>query len=158
MNGIFFLSIFLKGIGAVLEVVLQVFLIRQIGMEGYGTYTTWINGADLLFWILFSSLVKGNTFYLSEDGVSITKYRKKYYIYYVLPILLLISIGIVGVKKEISYILVLVITLLELFVLDKSSLLIAKRKASQSLLNQKKIPAVQSIFGELLSILKILIL
>ncbi len=134
MNIIFFLSVFLKGIGAVLEILLQIFLIRQIGMEGYGTYTTWINWADLIFWISFSGLVKCNTFYLSSKGVSIKKFKKKYYTYFVFPILMLL--GMIVIKKDYNYSFILLITLLELLVLDKSSTMIARGKQINSLIGE----------------------
>ena len=50
MNFIFILSVILKGIGAVLEIALQILLTKLIGLSGYGSYSTWISGADLLFW------------------------------------------------------------------------------------------------------------
>lgn len=134
MNIIFFLSVLLKGVGAILEILLQIFLIRQIGMEGYGIYTTWISWADLLFWISFSGLVKCNTFYLSSKGVSIKNFKKKYYTYFVFPVLLLI--GIVAVRKDYNYSFVLLITFLELLVLDKSSTLIARGKQMHSLIGE----------------------
>ena len=62
MNFIFILSVILKGIGAVLEIALQILLTKLIGLSGYGSYSTWISGADLLFWVFFSGLIKCNTF------------------------------------------------------------------------------------------------
>ena len=60
MNGIFFLSVILKGTGAVLEVLFQVIVTRKMGVDGYGTFSTWINSADLIFWIFFSAQTKCN--------------------------------------------------------------------------------------------------
>mgnify|MGYP006886134945 CR=1 FL=1 len=51
MNAIFFISVILKGVGAILEVLLQILITRRLGVDGYGTYSTWINAADLIFWI-----------------------------------------------------------------------------------------------------------
>ena len=61
MNAIFLLSVILKGIGAILEILVQVLVTRGIGVDGYGMYATWINAADLIFWICFSALTKCNT-------------------------------------------------------------------------------------------------
>ena len=72
------LSIILKGIGAVLEILLQIFITRKIGVSGYGSYSTWINMADLIFWIFFSGIVKCNTFYLSGGNIAISSFKKKY--------------------------------------------------------------------------------
>ena len=83
MNLIFLISILLKGVGAVLEILLQITITRGIGVSGYGTYTTWINAADLIFWCLFSGIVKCNTFYLSGQQTSLRNfnYMKKMKIY-----------------------------------------------------------------------------
>ena len=85
MNLIFLISILLKGVGAVLEILLQIAITRGIGVSGYGTYTTWINAADLIFWCLFSGVVKCNTFYLSRKQTSLRDFKQKYYMRYVIP-------------------------------------------------------------------------
>ena len=58
MNLIFLLSVMLKGIGALLEVLLQILITGHLEVDGYGTYSAWINSADLIFWVLFSGIVK----------------------------------------------------------------------------------------------------
>ena len=75
MNFIFILSVILKGIGAVLEIALQILLTKLIGLSGYGSYSTWISGADLLFWVFFSGLIKCNTYYLSRGSSSLSHLR-----------------------------------------------------------------------------------
>ena len=86
MNFIFILSVILKGIGAVLEIALQILLTKLIGLSGYGSYSTWISGADLLFWVFFSGLIKCNTYYLSRGSSSLSHFKKLYYIRYMLPL------------------------------------------------------------------------
>lgn len=70
MNYVFLISIILKGIGAILEIFLQILITHGLGVQGYGTYSTWISTADLIFWIFFSGMIKCNTFYLSEKKTS----------------------------------------------------------------------------------------
>ena len=53
MSIVFLLSVILKGLGAVLEVLLQVMITRMLGLAGYGTYSTWVSAADLVYWVLF---------------------------------------------------------------------------------------------------------
>lgn len=53
MNFIFILSVILKGIGAVLEIALQILLTKLIGLSGYGSYSTWISGARSVILGLF---------------------------------------------------------------------------------------------------------
>ena len=38
MNLIFLLSVILKGLGAVLEILLQILITDHLGVDGYGTY------------------------------------------------------------------------------------------------------------------------
>lgn len=132
MNGIFLISVILKGIGAVLEVLLQILITRSIGVDGFGTYSAWINAADIIFWVLFSALTKCNTFYLSVPNTSISEFKKKYYSRYVLPVLIGLGLVMVFTGKT-SYCIVLLITLLELSVLDQSSTLLAQNKQMVSL-------------------------
>ena len=49
MSIVFLLSVILKGLGAVLEVLLQVMITRMLGLAGYGTYSTWVSAADLVY-------------------------------------------------------------------------------------------------------------
>lgn len=135
MNAIFFMSVILKGAGAVLEVLLQVLMTRKMGVDGYGTFSTWINTADLIFWIFFSALTKCNTYYLSADRVSIRSFKKKYYLRYVIPFLLIGSVGAVVFGKG-EYGLIFLITGLELLVMDQSSTLLAQHHQMISLVGE----------------------
>ena len=87
MSIVFLLSVILKGFGAVLEVLLQVMITRMMGLAGYGTYSTWVSAADLVYWVLFSGITKCNTFYLSNKGTELRRFKAKYYSRYVLPVL-----------------------------------------------------------------------
>lgn len=135
MGNVFLISVILKGIGAVLEVLLQIVLTREIGLDGYGTYSMWINSADMIFWGLFSGIVKCNTFYLSGNGGSIRSFRTKYYIRYVIPVLSVVTLLLLFGNFEVPWIIVL-ITLTELIMLDKSSVMLAEGKSLRSLLGE----------------------
>ena len=87
MSIVFLLSVILKGLGAVLEVLLQVMITWMLGLAGYGTYSTWVSAADLVYWVLFSGITKCNTFYLSNKGTELRRFKAKYYSCYVLPVL-----------------------------------------------------------------------
>lgn len=77
MSIVFLLSVILKGLGAVLEVLLQVMITRMLGLAGYGTYSTWVSAADLVYWVLFSGITKCNTFYLSNKGTELRRFKGK---------------------------------------------------------------------------------
>lgn len=136
MNLIFLLSVMLKGVGAVLEILLQILITREFGVSGYGMYATWINAADLVFWIFFSGIAKCNTFYLSDKNKSIRAFKKKYYGLYVTPIMIALAAGGAFISGSILPSIVMVIACLELFVIDHSSALIARGKAVKSLIGE----------------------
>ena len=100
MNSIFLVSIILKGVGALLEILLQMIITGVMGVEGYGTYSAWINGADLIFWIGLSGLVKCNTFYLSGRDTTIRIFKRKYYFRYGLPLLAVVAVTLSAVNQS----------------------------------------------------------
>ena len=122
MKYIFLFSVLLKGVGALLEIVLQIMITHKMGVSGYGSYTAWISAADLVFWVCFSGLIKCNTFYLPGRNVSIGQFKRKYAFLYVLPVLGILAA--VGVKETFAVVIPL-ITALELMVLDRSSTMLA---------------------------------
>lgn len=135
MNLIFLLSVLLKGVGSVLEILIQIVITRAIGVGGYGTYSNWVNVVDLIYWIFFSGLVQCNTFYLSDLNVTIGGFRKNYYHRYVLPI--------IGAAAAVSLILrrpflclILAAVLLELLVQDRSSTYMARKRSTVALFGE----------------------
>lgn len=132
MNRIFLFSVILKGVGAVLEILMQILITRGIGLSGYGTYSVWISFADLIFWAFYSGIMKCNTFYLSDCKVSIRQFQRQFYLWYVIPTLS-IAATVAVLSKQIIYLNVFAIVLLEILVLSKSSTLIARGKQIRSL-------------------------
>ena len=156
MNLIFLLSVLLKGVGAVLEILLQILITRQIGVSGYGSYSAWINAADMVFWICFSGLVKCNTFYLSGRDTTIRGFKKRYALWYVLPMLAVGTLGAALVARSAVPVAMLLITGLELAVLDRSSTLLARGKAKTSVLGEYVLGRTILVSGVvLLSLLKV---
>ena len=165
MNLIFLFSVVLKGLGAVLEILLQILITGHLGVSGYGTYSAWINFADLLFWVAFSGLVKCNTFYLSSPGTSIKRFRHAYYLRYALPMLGLAAGMSVVLGSGFLPIFIPVITLLELLVMDNSSTLLTRGKGITSLIGEYVLGRLLLVIGvvilrllELLSLRNLLIL
>ena len=130
------LSILLKGIGAILEILLQIFITRELGVKGYGNYSAWINAADLIFWVLFSGIVKCNTFYLSGGNCTIRSFKQKYYGKYVLPAVTIMAAIMAGVTRNPFVCMIICITCLELAVFDQSSTLLARGRVQQSLIGE----------------------
>lgn len=147
MNLIFLLSVLLKGVGAVLEILLQMFITGRLGVSGYGTYSAWINGADLIFWICFSGIVKCNTFYLSGGGTTIRSFKKRYFLRYAFPVLavILMIAAVFGQNAMLAF--VPVITMLELLVMDRSSTLITRGKSTVSLVGEYVLGRLTLVLG-----------
>ena len=151
MNLIFLFSVLLKGLGAVLEILLQILITGQIGVDGYGTYSAWINSADLLFWVCFSGLVKCNTYYLSGGETTIRGFKMKYFLRYALSVLGgAVVLGLCfGADAMLAF--VPVITLLELLVMDRSSTLITRGQSVTSLVGEY-------VLGRLLLVIGVVVL
>ena len=151
MNLIFLFSVVLKGLGAVLEILLQILITARLQVEGYGTYSAWINSADLLFWVCFSGLVKCNTYYLSGGETTIRSFKMKYFLRYALPVLGgAVVLGLCfGADAMLTF--VPVITLLELLVMDRSSTLITRGQSITSLVGEY-------VLGRLLLVIGVVVL
>ena len=151
MNLIFLFSVALKGLGAVLEILLQILITARLQVEGYGTYSAWINSADLLFWVCFSGLVKCNTYYLSGGEPTIRSFKMKYFLRYALPVLGgAVVLGLCfGADAMLTF--VPVITLLELLVMDRSSTLITRGQSITSLVGEY-------VLGRLLLVIGVVVL
>ena len=165
MNLIFLFSVVLKGLGAVLEILLQILITGRLGVSGYGTYSAWINFADLLFWVAFSGLVKCNTFYLSSPGTSIWRFRRAFYLRYALPMLALAAGLSVVLGGGFLPVFIPLITMLELLVMDNSSSLLSRGKSVTSLIGEYVLGRLILVLGvvvlrllELLSLRNLLIL
>lgn len=150
MASIFTGSVLLKGVGAVLEIVVQIIITRGFGVSGYGDYSFYVGLADLAFWILFSAIVKCNIYYMSDNNTTTGRFRKRYYCLFVFPIVILLAIGgaILG-----SHLVVVsaAILLAEVIFYDKSSQLLAKGRYLTSLIGEY-------IFGRVVLLLTIAIL
>lgn len=150
MDIIFLISVILKGIGALLEICLQICITRGIGVNGYGNYAAWINAADLLFWLFFSAMIKCNTFYLSGNKTSISQFKKKYYTKYVLPVLVIAMLIPVLYTGNLMMWRIALIAGLELWVLDYSSTLIVQGKIVKSLTGEYIVGRLFMVLGALM--------
>ena len=150
MNLVFIFSVVLKGLGAVLEILLQIAITGYLGVSGYGTYSAWINFADLLFWVAFSGLIKCNTFYLSGKQSAIRRFKKGYYIRYALPLLAVAGVLSVILGRSVLAVFVPVITMLELLVMDRSSTLLTRGKSSTSLVGEYVLGRLILVVGVML--------
>ena len=149
MSIVFLLSVILKGLGAVLEVLLQVMITRMLGLAGYGTYSTWVSAADLVYWVLFSGITKCNTFYLSNKGTELRRFKAKYYSCYVLPVLAVLALVLALEKEQGGYTVIALITGMELLVMDHSSTMMAQGQPGCALFGEYVLGRLFLVLGTL---------
>lgn len=128
-------SIALKGVGAILEIVAQIMITRSCGVSSYGDYSFYIGLADLIFWLLFSGIIKCNTFYLGEKRDSVSSFKRRFYGFFVVPIVL-VGIGLGVIIESFFLCLSFIILLFEIVLFDKSSQYLARRRYAVSLLGE----------------------
>ncbi len=150
MSIVFLLSVILKGLGAVLEVLLQVMITRMLGLAGYGTYSTWVSAADLVYWVLFSGITKCNTFYLSNKGTELRRFKAKYYSCYVLPVLTTLALVLALEKGRGGYTVIALITGMELLVMDHSSTMMAQGQPECALFGEYVLGRLFLVLGTLI--------
>lgn len=136
MNVVFFYSLILKGIGAVLEILVQIAVTSYLGVEGYGTYSTWVSGADVFFWVCFSGITKCNTFYLSDKSSTIHGFKRKYYSWYVFPAMAAVAAVLMTISGNMFCGVIVFITGLELLTMDRASDMLACGEAVTSLFGE----------------------
>lgn len=149
MSIVFLLSVILKWLGAVLEVLLQVMITRMLGLAGYGTYSTWVSAADLVYWVLFSGITKCNTFYLSNKGTELRRFKAKYYSCYVLPVLTTLALVLALEKGRGGYTVIALITGMELLVMDHSSTMMAQGQPGSALFGEYVLGRLFLVLGTL---------
>ena len=118
-------SVGIKAASAVLELVIQLLITRAIGVTGYGNYSFYVNAIEIAYWLLFSGLVKCNTFYLADNGVSIARFKRKYYCRYMLPVLAVFCVLSI-VSRQWMYLLSAGALVLYFFAFDQSSEFLAR--------------------------------
>lgn len=135
MSKVFFGSICIKGFGAVLEVLLQIIILRFLHVDGYGSYGYYIGIAEIGYWMFFSGITKCNIFYGSQSQMDLSAFRKKYYTRYVCPLIIL-CVGISVYKRSLLLLLTTALLIMETLVFDKSSQLLAGGKYKLSLIGE----------------------
>lgn len=130
-----FLSIVIKAFSAVIEIAIQMLLTHSIGVAGYGEYTFLVNIVEISYWLCFSGMVKCNTFYLSDREASISEYKKRFFTWLILPVIVIAAIACVILHKPV-FVLAVFILVLYYFAFDVSSTFMARGAATTFLLGE----------------------
>lgn len=146
MSLVLIVSIVIKVFGAALEIVNQAMITNCVGMDAYGDYSFYITIAEIVYWVLFSSIVKCNTFYLSDKTKGISSYKKHYYFHFTLPVLLL-AVGVSLVLRQYALSLAVVILIPYILMYDRSSTLMARGHYTEALIGEYTIGRLVNCIG-----------
>ena len=137
MNLVFamLISIIVKGISAIVEILIQLLISNGVGVSGYGEYSFFVNVISGAYFFLFSGSVKLNTFYLSTPSSSLSRFKKKYVLSYVLPFIVIIIISSIIANNKYG-ILAGAILFIYYYAYDCSSVMFARGKQLPALLGE----------------------
>lgn len=85
MNLLIIISLILKIIGSILEILSQAMISRLWSIESYGTYSFFISVTDILYSVFLSGIIKFNNYYIPQKQ-DISKFKRNLYTFYALPI------------------------------------------------------------------------
>lgn len=151
MNIVFamILSIVIKGVSAIVEIAIQMLITNRFGMNEYGDYTFYVSLIEGAYFFLFSGSVKLNTFYLSTPSASLSIFKRKYALYFVIP--LISTIIVVFTIMENPYgILAGLILLIYYYAFDASSVFFSRGKQLPALLGEYLFGRVALLIGLLM--------
>lgn len=145
------LSIGIKGISAVVEIAIQMLITNGVGVSEYGDYTFFVSLIEGAYFLLFSGSIKLNTFYLSTPSASLSKFKKKYALCFVTPIIAAI-VAIFALMKNPYGIVAGVILYIYYFAFDMSSVFFSRGKQLPALLGEYLFGRVVLLIGMLVVI------
>ena len=137
MNIVFamILSVGIKAISAIVEIAIQMLITNGVGVREFGEYTFFVSLIEGAYFILFSGSIKLNTFYLSTPSINLSKFKKKYRLYFVTPIIVAI-VTIYSLMKNPYGILAGIILYIYYFAFDTSSVFFSRGKQLPALVGE----------------------
>lgn len=155
MNLVFamILSIGIKGISAIVEIAIQMLITNGVGVSEYGEYTFFVSLIEGAYFVLFSGSVKLNTFYLSTSSASLSKFKRKYTLYFVTPIIAMVIVAFAIVKNPYG-VLSGIILYIYYFAFDTSSVFFSRGKQLLALLGEYLFGRIVLLIG-MLAVIKL---
>jgi len=129
------LSIGIKAISAVIEIAIQMLITNGVGVSQYGNYTFFISLIEGAYFVLFSGIIKLNTFYLSTPVSSLLNFKKKYILRYVTPIIAVIVVSFTIMRNPYG-VLAGIILYIYYFAFDTSSVFFSRGNQLPALLGE----------------------
>lgn len=148
MNLVFamILSIGIKGISAIVEIVIQMLITNDVGVSEYGQYTFFVSLIEGAYFVLFSGSIKLNTFYLSTQSASLIKFKRKYMLYFVTPVIAIIILAFTLMKNSYG-ILAGVVLYIYYIAFDMSSEFFSRGKQLPALLGEYLLGRIILLIG-----------
>lgn len=143
------LSIAIKAVSAIVEIVIQMLITNVVGVSEYGNYTFFVSIIEGAYFVLFSGSIKLNTFYLSTPSSSLNTFKKKYLLYFVTPIILVIIL-LFSILKNPFGILAGIVLYIFYFAYDYSSIFFSRGYQLPALLGEY-------LFGRIMLLIAILV-
>lgn len=155
MNIVFamILSIGIKAVSAVVEIVIQMLITNNAGVSELGNYTFYVSLIEGGYFLLFSGSIKLNTYYLSTPSSSLSGFKKKYNLFYVLPLVSIIAVAFALMHSLVGVIASFVL-LLYYFAFDESSLFFSRGHQLSALLGEYLFGRIVLLIG-VLSVVKL---
>lgn len=147
------LSIIIKGVSAIVEIAIQMLITNTSGVTGYGEYSFYVSLIEAAYFVLFSGSIKLNTFYLSNPNADIKKFKNKYQLFFVAPIITVLLIIFIILQKPLG-ILSSIILFIYYLAFDKSSVFFSRGKQLQALLGEYLIGRIIMLIG-ILTLIKL---
>ena len=155
MNLVFamILSIGIKGISAIVEIAIQMLITNGVGVSEYGDYTFFVSLIEGAYFVLFSGSIKLNTFYLSTSSASLSKFKRKYTLYFVTPVIAVVIFAFAIMKNSYG-ILAGIILYICYFAFDMSSVFFSRGKQVPALLGEYLFGRIVLLIG-MLAVIKL---
>lgn len=155
MNIVFamILSVGIKAISAIVEIAIQMLITNGVGVREFGEYTFFVSLIEGAYFILFSGSIKLNTFYLSTPSINLSKFKKKYRLYFVTPIIVAI-VTIYALMKNPYGILAGIILYIYYFAFDTSSVFFSRGKQLPALVGEYLLGRIVLLIG-MLAVMKL---
>lgn len=142
------LSIIIKAISAVVEIVIQMLITNNAGVSELGNYTFYVSLIEGGYFLLFSGSIKLNTYYLSTPASSLTRFKKKYNLLYVLPVVAVIIIAF-SLMRSLIGVIASIILFIYYFAFDESSTFFSRGHQLSALLGEYLIGRIVLFIGVL---------
>lgn len=142
------LSIGIKAISAIVEIAIQMLITNGVGVSEYGEYTFFVSLIEGAYFVLFSGSVKLNTFYLSTSSASLSRFKRKYTLYFVTPIIAMVIVAFAIMKNPYG-VLSGIILYIYYFAFDTSSVFFSRGKQLPALLGEYLFGRIVLLIGML---------